>query len=100
LRNLLLEKHLLVETTSGNYVLTRDPSHLRLADIASLSGRGSAGLPGTKAKEALIKYPWFAQLSDILNRANKQLEDTLSPTVAELFASESTANEKTNDQNY
>ena len=100
LRNLLLDKHLLVETTSGNYVLTRDPSHLRLADIASLSGRDAAGLPGTKAKEALIKYPWFAQLSDILNRANEQIESTLSPTVAELFAPESIANEKTNDQNH
>lgn len=97
LRDLLLEKHILVETTSGNYVLTRDPSHLQLTDIASLSGRGVVGLPGSKAREALTKYPWFAQLSDVLNLANEQLENTFSPTVAELFATESATNEKTND---
>lgn len=94
LRNLLLEKHMLAETTAGYYVMTRDPHHLQLTDIASLSGRGLTALPSNKANEALTKYPWFAQLSDILRRANEQLDDTFSPTVAQLFS-----DENTNDQN-
>ena len=86
LRDLLLEKNILAETTTvGHYVLTRDPTHLHLADLAALSGNGVALLPGNKASEALAKYPWYPQLSDILNQANQQLEQTFSPTVAELF---------------
>jgi membrane protein len=90
LRNLLLKKHILAETNVGYYVLTRDLHHLQLTDIVSLSGRGITEPPSTKANEALAKYPWFPRLSDILNQANEQLNNTLSPTVAELFSDEST----------
>jgi membrane protein len=85
LRDLLLEKHILAETSSGYYVLTRDPSHLHIKDLAALGGNGSTMLPGPKASNVLAKYPWFSTLSDILNQANQQLENTFSPTVAELF---------------
>lgn len=87
LRDLLLEKHILAETSSGYYVLTRDPSHLHIKDLAALGGNGATMLPGPKASNVLTKYPWFSTLSDILNQANQQLENTFSPTVAELFES-------------
>lgn len=85
LRDLLLEKHILAETSSGQYVLTRDPSHLQLKDLAALGANGATILPGQKATDALAKYPWFSTLSSILNHANQQLEDNFSPTIAELF---------------
>lgn len=85
LRDLLLEKHILAETSSGYYVLTRDPSHLHIKDLAALGGNSTTMLPGAKASNVLAKYPWFSTLSDILNQANQQLENTFSPTVAELF---------------
>ena len=90
LRDLLLEDHLLAETATGCYVLTRDPSQLRLSDIASISGQGVSILPGAKATETLVTYPWFNQLSDILNNANQQLTETFSPTIAQLFSKENT----------
>ncbi|MDX2349175.1 MAG: YihY family inner membrane protein [Porticoccus sp.] len=101
LRDLLLENHLLAETATGRYVLTRDPSQLRLTDIANLSGQGIAILPNTKSTEALGKYPWFNQLSGILNNANQQLEETFSPTIAQLFSEEKfhTKEGVLNDQN-
>ena len=86
LRNLLLEKHILAETASGQYVLTRDPNHLRLSDITALNGNNFTELPNSRATDALTRYPWFTQLSDVMAHANRQLSDTFSPTVAELFA--------------
>ncbi len=89
LRNLLLKQHVLAETNSGHYVLTRDPNHLRLTDVAALTGDNITELPSNRATEALTQYPWFSQLSEIISRANVQLADAFSPTVAELFTSAS-----------
>lgn len=85
LRDVLLDKKLLAETTSNRYVLTRDPHTLTLAEIVSFSNTGIIELPNPRAMDTLSKYPWFAELSDRLSRANAQMENTLSPTVAELF---------------
>jgi len=88
LRNLLIKNRLLVVTNNGRYILTRDPHQLKLSDLVHLSGRGVTALPGAKANEALSGYPWYGQLSDILRQGNQQLQQTLSPTVAELFEGE------------
>lgn len=99
LRNLLLKNHMLAETNSGHYVLTRDPSHLKLTDLAALTGDNITELPSNRATEALTQYPWFSQLSEIISRANVQLADAFSPTVAELFTSVSPATPlKSNEQ--
>jgi membrane protein len=87
LRNLLLKEHMLAETSSGQYVLTRDPGLLKVADIAALTGDSITELPSNKIIDSLTRYHWFSQLSEVINRANLQLADTFSPTVAELFSS-------------
>lgn len=89
LRDLLMEKRLLVVTNNGRYILTRDPHQLKLSDLVQLSGRSVTALPGAKANEALSSYPWYGQLSDILRQGNDQVQQTLSPTLAELFEEES-----------
>lgn len=88
LRNLLMDNHMLAETASGHYVITRDPSQLHLTDLAALCGQGLSTQPSQKAVEALETYPWFDQFSDILNHANQQIDETLSLTIAQLFSEE------------
>ncbi|WP_461515931.1 YihY family inner membrane protein [Porticoccus sp.] len=90
LRDLLLAKRLLVVTYNGRYILTRDPHKIRLADLVNMGGRSVTALPGAKASEALFSYPWYEQLSALLRHSEKQLQETLSPTLAELFDQEST----------
>ncbi len=90
LRDLLIDKRLIVVTSNGRYILTRDPHQLKLSDLVHLSGRSITALPGSKANEALSGYPWYGRLSALLRNSENQLQETLSPTVAELFEQEST----------
>lgn len=93
LRDLLMDNHLLTETAAGSYVLTKDLSHLTLSDLTVLGGQGMIIMPKDNTRETLSKYPWFDDLSEILNSANQQIQSTLSPTLAQLFSEE-----KQNDQ--
>ncbi|MEZ5530166.1 MAG: YihY family inner membrane protein [Porticoccaceae bacterium] len=89
LRDLMLRKRMLVVTHNGRYIMTRDPHQLKLSDLTRLGGRSVTALPGTKANEALSSYPWYGTLQEILRQANEQMQQALSPTVAELFEQES-----------
>ena len=88
LRDRLIDKRLLVVTHNGRYILTRDPHQIKLSDLLNLDGRSVTALPGSKANEALYAYPWYGRLSELLRSTEKQLQETLSPTLAELFEQE------------
>ena len=85
LRDMLLEKKILVATNTGRYVLTRDPGHLSLRELASFTGRDAFELPGVKAAEVLQKYPWYSKALAIFRETNEELSQSLSPTVEQLF---------------
>ena len=93
IRDLLLKKNILVETSSGRYVLTRDPGQLRLIDVVALLGLDAFELPGLKASEELEKYSWYSGVAALMRSANQGLNEKFSPTLEQLFSGFAQASE-------
>ena len=85
IRDMLLKQNVLVATSSGRYVLTRDPGQLKLIDVMSFAGLGTFEQPGLKATESLQKYPWSSRVIQLMKNADQNLNELFSPTLAELF---------------
>lgn len=87
LRNLMIKNRILTVSNNDHYVLTRDIHSLPLIEIANLGHGLSTALPreNHRVTENLKNYPWYEPFAALLQQANQQFEDTLSPSVADIF---------------
>lgn len=85
LRDLFLQRRLLIETSSGRYVLARDIHHLQLGVLVEMFGEHFATQPSANAEQALARYGWYPQLQSLLTAFNEQSQPLLNMTVGELF---------------
>ncbi len=85
LRDMLLDRKLLVETAQGRYVEVRDLSGLTLADLRRLCGDATTQLPDGEARSALMRYQWYPAFEARLETLEAEIAEHLEVSVLELF---------------
>ena len=91
IRDLLLKRKYLAQTTQGRYVLMRDLSQVTLWDLGRITSREIAELPNAGAMVTLQHYPWFPALRELLEKSNADVKEIFSPKVNELFQEQNNA---------
>ncbi|MDM3870106.1 YihY family inner membrane protein [Porticoccus sp. W117] len=85
LRDLFLGEQILVSTANNRYVLARELSSLKMAEVVNLFGEHFATEPSAGAWTVLERYPWSSQLRQLLDNFHNQSAPLLDKTVAELL---------------
>lgn len=91
LRDKLLDHKYMAVTVGGRYVITRAPKDISLWQLNQLAGPTLAALPNNSGAD-LTGYSWYPVLADRMQTLDDSARETLSPTLQQLFAEESSNN--------